>query len=76
MDFESERVKKLPSTDLSVFQGVNLSSNLKVKPHFPPRLGKDPLKRRFGKNDEFLDTSELVTFILIDMILGLKMLAS
>ena len=59
VDFESERVK-LPSTDLSVLQGVNLSSNLKVKPPVPPRLGTDPLKRRFGTNGEFLDTSEPV----------------
>ena len=60
VDFESERVKQPPSTDLSVLQGVNLSPILKVKPPVPPRLGTDPLKRRFGSNGKLLDISEPV----------------
>ena len=56
MDFDSDRVRECPSAELSSLQGASLRG----KPPVPPRLGTDPVKRRFREDGELRDSTEPV----------------
>ncbi len=49
------------SHEETLFQRIQPYASLrKSKPPVPPRLGTDPLKRRFGENGSLKDVSESV----------------